>query len=159
LPDTVTAPRWMMYGFWLFWPVKYAFNFRVILSSQEPIVLSCVPPDAGPAQPSDGAPRGHRLAVVGAAVGRRRRWPTPGDALGVQVISSVSALPLSVSSDRQAPAYWRAWLVAGRPCQWVRVSVPGWAVPELSRLIAWVYGGGAPVVVMVAEDVVAPESR
>src|SRR2546430_17396029 len=69
LPVAVTAPRWMMNGFWLFWPVKYGLSFRMILISQEPIVLSWVPPDATPPRPSAVRQAAIGCAGVGAPAG------------------------------------------------------------------------------------------
>src|SRR2546430_2293253 len=142
LPVAVTAPRWMMNGFWLFWPVKYGLSFRMILIYQEPIVLSWVPPDATPPRPSAVRQAAIGCAVVGAAVGIVPAITEPqARPFASKLTSSVSALPFRVSSDRQAPAKVRAWLVAGGPCQSVKVKVPGCASPELSTANTWLYGG------------------
>src|SRR5262249_32805014 len=62
--------------------------------------------------------------------------------------NSVSALPLSVNSDRQQPVKILAKLAAGGPCQSVIDSVPGCPEPEFNTLMAWENGADAPVVVM-----------
>src|SRR2546430_5744888 len=142
LPVAVTAPRWMMNGFWLFWPVKYGLSFRMILISQEPIVLSWVPPDATPPRPSAVRQAAIGCAVVGAAVGIVPAITEPqARPFASKLTSSVSALPFRVSSDRRPRRKVRAWLVAGGARPAGEGKVPGCANPELSHANIWLYRG------------------
>jgi hypothetical protein len=72
-------------------------QLATILISHEPIVLSSVPPDAGPPMPSSVRHEASGAAVVGAPSARRRRCRLPAGALGVER----DELALGVALERQ----------------------------------------------------------
>src|SRR2546421_677318 len=108
LPVAVTAPRWMMNGFWLFWPVKYGLSFRMILISQEPIVLSLVPPDATPPRPRaarrESTPPTRWWEGVGTALTTTAElWPNRSAGTGMVNGPAPVGTPLVTTTSALAP--------------------------------------------------------